>query len=66
MALADFASYSQAQQTAERLYKDQAKWNSMSLVNTAKAGIFAADRSIRDYANTIWLADPVDSKKTKA
>ena len=66
MALADFASYSQAQQTAERLYKDQEKWNSMSLVNTAKAGIFAADRSIRDYANTIWLANPVDSKKTKA
>ena len=28
--------------------------------------IFAADRSIRDYANTIWLANPVDSKKTKA
>lgn len=53
MALADFASYSHAQQKAEQLYKDQTKWNSMSLVNTAKAGIFAADRAIRDYANTI-------------
>ncbi len=40
MALADFASYSHAQQKAEQLYKDQTKWNSMSLVNTAKAGIF--------------------------
>ena len=63
MALADFASYSHAQQKAEQLYKDQTKWNSMSLVNTAKAGIFAADRAIRDYANTIWLAKPVETKK---
>ena len=62
MALADFASYSHAQQKAEQLYKDQTKWNSMSLVNTAKAGIFAADRAIRDYANTIWLAKPVETK----
>ena len=30
-----------------------------NLPNIAKSGIFAADRSIRDYANTIWLANPV-------
>ena len=59
MALADFNSYSEAQQKAEKLYQDQNKWNAMSLVNTAKAGVFAADRSIRDYANTIWLCDPL-------
>ena len=64
MALADFASYSEAQQRAERLYKDQKKWNAMSLVNTAKAGIFAADRAIRDYANNIWLAEPVKTAST--
>ena len=37
----------------------------MSLVNTAKAGIFAADRSIRDYANNIWLAKPVSATTEK-
>jgi starch phosphorylase len=26
----------------------------MSLVNIAKAGIFSADRSIREYAERIW------------
>ena len=26
----------------------------MALVNIAKSGIFAADRSIRDYARDIW------------
>ena len=26
----------------------------MSLINIARSGIFAADRSIRDYARDIW------------
>lgn len=66
MALADFASYSEAQQKAETLYKDATRWNQMALMNTAKAGIFAADRSIRDYANNIWLASPVSDEPKKA
>ena len=35
-------------------YADQKKWNQMSLRNIARSGIFAADRSIADYAETIW------------
>jgi starch phosphorylase len=56
MALADFADYSTAHQKAERLYRNPERWNSMALVNIAKAGIFSADRAIREYADTIWLA----------
>lgn len=63
MALADFQSYRQAQQRAEGLYADQRKWNKMSLVNTACAGRFAADRAIRDYAGNIWHASPVPAAK---
>ena len=63
MALADFQSYRQAQQRAEGLYADQRKWNKMSLVNTACAGRFAADRAIRDYAGNIWHASPVPAVK---
>ena len=59
MALADFASYSEAQKKAERLYADKTAWNRMSLVNTATAGRFAADRAIREYAGNIWHASPV-------
>ncbi len=59
MVLADFADYSSTQQKASRLYQDTLNWNKMSLVNIAKAGRFAADRSIRDYANTIWNTKPV-------
>ena len=35
-------------------YADPVKWNRMSLHNIARSGIFAADRSIRDYAENIW------------
>lgn len=60
MVLADFSDYSIAQQNASALYADPMHWNHMSLVNIAQAGRFAADRSIRDYANTIWEAKPVE------
>ena len=59
MVLADFESYAQAQNRAVELFKDQSRWNQMGLVNISKAGRFAADRSIRDYADNIWHATPV-------
>lgn len=59
MALADFADYQKAQRKASALYADREKWNKMSLVNIAKSGIFAADRSIDDYAKNIWHLKPV-------
>ena len=54
MALADFDSYKNAQKYASECYKDQRKWNKMSLMNIANAGIFSADRSVEDYARDIW------------
>ena len=60
MALADFADYRSAQQRATALYNDKDVWNKMSLTNIAKSGIFAADRSIADYANNIWHVKPLD------
>ena len=59
MALADFADYQKAQKKASALYADRDNWNKMSLVNIAKSGIFAADRSIDDYAKNIWHLKPV-------
>lgn len=60
MALADFSDYRSAQKKATALYNDNQVWNKMSLVNIAKSGIFAADRSISDYANNIWNIKPVE------
>ena len=54
LLLADFQSYCQAHDRALRVYGDSKRWNQMSLTNIARSGIFAADRSIKDYAENIW------------
>ena len=60
MALADYADYCKAQKKATELYNNKEVWNRMSLTNIAKSGIFAADRSIEDYARDIWHVKPVE------
>ncbi len=59
MALADYADYCAAHSKASELYQKPEIWNKMSLVNIAKSGIFAADRSINDYAKNIWHIEPL-------
>ena len=54
MLLADFDSYCAAHHRALETYADQQRWNQMSLINIARSGIFAADRSIAEYAKNIW------------
>ena len=63
MVLADFDSYCKAQKRAQQMYLDVEKWQQMCLVNIAQSGRFAADRSIRDYANNIWNASPLPETK---
>ena len=54
LVLADFESYRHTQEQITRAYRDQKAWNRMAIVNVARSGIFAADRSIREYADNIW------------
>ena len=60
MVMADFESYRRAQEKSAELYVNRQKWNQMSLMNIANAGIFSADRSINDYARDIWGIKPLD------
>lgn len=57
MTLADFEAYAKAQDRVSETYKDKQKFGNMSLVNIAKAGIFSADRAVREYAKNIWYMD---------
>lgn len=59
MVLADFDSYSAAQERVNATYSDAETWNRMSLVNIAKAGFFAADRAVEEYASRIWGLRPI-------
>ena len=54
LLLADFASYCDAEARMVRAYADRTAWNRMSLHNIARSGLFAADRSIAEYADHIW------------
>ena len=54
MCLLDFQDYCRAHDEIQAAYEDRNRWNTMSIENIAKAARFAADRSIRDYADRIW------------
>lgn len=61
MCLADYESYARTQSAMSELYRNDKKlWNKKSLNNIAAAGYFAADRSIRDYAENIWHLKSID------
>lgn len=59
MCLADYESYMNEYARMLDVYRDKTAWTKKSLVNIASAGFFAADRSIREYADNIWHTTPV-------
>lgn len=60
LVAADFRSYVDAQQQASDAYRDQEKWQKMSIYNTAYSGKFSTDRTMEDYNRDIWKLEPVD------
>ena len=63
--LADFDSYCDAHDRLDKAYSDRRGWAKMSLMNTANAGFFSSDRSVKEYADRIWHLTPVKAKSTK-
>jgi starch phosphorylase len=60
MCLADFHDYCRVHKEIQDAYEDKKRWAHMSIINIAKASRFAADRSIREYADNIWHTKPVE------
>jgi starch phosphorylase len=54
MTFADFGDYVRAQKDVSTAYADRRGFARKSLVNIAKAGIFSADRAVKEYADNIW------------
>jgi starch phosphorylase len=57
--LQDFESYKKAQEKVDAAYKDPKRWAEMAIKNTASAGKFTSDRTIKQYADEIWKMKPV-------
>ena len=62
LVLADFASYKEAHERAQALFKDKARWSKAAMMNSATMGIFSSDRSMHDYARDIWNLKAIDIK----
>jgi starch phosphorylase len=54
MVLADFRAYLECQTKVGAMFQDVRRWTRMSIVNTARSGLFSSDRTIREYADEIW------------
>ena len=60
LLLADYASYIAAQDAVDAAYRDQQDWVRKAIINVANMGKFSSDRTIAEYAKTIWNAVPID------
>lgn len=62
LLLADYASYIERQQEVDALFRDQDAWMRKAILNVAHMGKFSSDRTIREYAKTIWNARTVRTR----
>jgi starch phosphorylase len=59
MTLADFQSYIEVQEQAAQSYQNRSNWLRMSIVNSARSGIFSTDRTMQEYNDDIWKLEPI-------
>jgi starch phosphorylase len=58
MHLADLKSYLEADQRLVELYGDPDAWAGKAILNVAGSGKFSSDRTIAEYAASIWNTGP--------
>jgi starch phosphorylase len=58
MHLADLNSYLDADRRLTGLYADRDAWAKTAILNLAGSGKFSSDRTIAQYADEIWKAEP--------
>ncbi len=63
LLLADYASYADRQRDVDRVYRDRDEWMRRAILNVAHMGKFSSDRTIQQYADTIWGVRPVVAQR---
>ena len=61
LLLADYASYVATQDRVDQAFRDTDAWTQQAIHNVAGMGPFSADRTIAEYAQTIWHSPPLDN-----
>ncbi|MEX1168107.1 MAG: glycogen/starch/alpha-glucan phosphorylase [Hydrogenophaga sp.] len=59
LLLADYASYVAAQGRVDEAYRNPAQWTRQAIHNVAAMGAFSSDRTIAEYADSIWRTQPL-------
>ncbi|KAL1406048.1 Non-essential glycogen phosphorylase [Vanrija albida] len=54
----DFGSYLAAENLVDELWADQEEWTKKSIRTAFAMGSFTSDRSVQDYADSIWSIEP--------
>jgi starch phosphorylase len=54
LLLADYASYAACQERVDALYRNPEEWNRRAILNVARMGRFSSDRTVMEYAETVW------------
>ena len=54
LVASDFDAYHAAQGLVDTAFADRRRWEKMAALNTARAGFFSSDRTIRGYMADIW------------
>jgi starch phosphorylase len=65
MVLADFDAYHRAQMQVDALYCDTEEWTKKSILNVARIAKFSSDRTILEYNQDIWHAEPVPIERNQ-
>ena len=60
LLLADYVSYIGCQERVDALYRDHEEWSRRAILNVAGMGRFSSDRTIREYAETVWKVKAVE------
>ncbi|MFK7861283.1 MAG: glycogen/starch/alpha-glucan phosphorylase [Granulosicoccus sp.] len=60
LTVADLAAYLDAQSEVCTAWRDRARWQRMSIINTASSARFSTDRTMQDYNRDIWKLTPVE------
>eukprot|EP00921_Rhytidocystis_pertsovi_P013357 GHVQ01021589.1.p1 GENE.GHVQ01021589.1~~GHVQ01021589.1.p1 ORF type:complete len:932 (+),score=117.03 GHVQ01021589.1:256-3051(+) len=56
----DFATYCDAQALVDKTYQNPTLWWKLSIKAASSMGKFSSDRTIRQYAETIWNIEPCE------